>query len=319
MDGLLIYLTEYGYPILALIVFLESIGLPVPAAPALLAVGAASAKGILNPYTSLAVAITAMLSADTILFMLGRHTGWWLLGLLCRLSVNPEACIYSSASYFHKRGRTALLFAKFLPGINTMAPPMAGSMNMHPWVFARYDIGGTLLYILTYTSLGYTFHSAIGAMTDWLATLGRAATFLVASSIAIYLAQRIYRTRRNRRFSGITRVSVDDLAARLNGDILIADVRSHGYYDSSADRILGSIRIEPNRLPELLSTLPKEREVYLYCSCQNEATSQSVAELLHEGGFEAKVVVGGLNAWKKAGHPLEKVPPEDVIHLPRFI
>ncbi|MCX6611093.1 MAG: DedA family protein, partial [Acidobacteria bacterium] len=151
MDGLLTYITQYGYPILALIVFLEAIGLPVPAAPALLAVGAACAKGILDPYTSLTVAIIAMLSADTILFMLGRHTGWWLLGLLCRLSVNPEACIYSSASYFHKRGRTALLFAKFLPGINTMAPPMAGSMNMHPWVFARYDLGGTLLYIFTYT------------------------------------------------------------------------------------------------------------------------------------------------------------------------
>jgi membrane protein DedA with SNARE-associated domain/rhodanese-related sulfurtransferase len=319
MDGLLTYLTQYGYPILALIVFLEAIGLPVPAAPALLAVGAASAKGILNPYTCLTVAIVAMLTADTILFMLGRYTGWWLLGLLCRLSVNPEACIYSSASYFHKRGRTALLFAKFLPGINTMAPPMAGSMNMHPWVFARYDLGGTLLYILTYTTLGYTFHSAIGAMTDWLATLGRAATFIVASAMAAYLAQRIYRSRRNRRFSGITRVSVDDLAARLNDDILIADVRSHGYYDSSADRILGSIRIEPNRLPEILPTLPKEREVYLYCSCQHEATSQRVAELLQEGGFEAKVVVGGLNAWKKAGHPLEKVPPEDVIHLPRFV
>ena len=87
----------------------------------------------------------------------------------------------------------------------------------------------------------------------------------------------------------------------------------------NADRILGSIRIEPNRLPALLPTLPKEREVYLYCSCQNEATSQRVAELLHEGGFEAKVVVGGLSAWKKAGHPLEKVPAEDVVHLPRFV
>ncbi len=319
MDGLLNYLTLYGYPILALIVFLEAIGLPVPAAPALLAVGAACAKGILDPYTSLTIAIIAMLSADTILFMLGRYTGWWLLGLLCRLSVNPEACIYSSASYFHKRGRTALLFAKFLPGINTMAPPMAGSMNMHPFVFARYDAAGALLYILTYSILGYTFSGAIGAITEWLATLGRAAIFLLATAAAFYIAQRIFRARRNRRFSGISRVSVDELAARLNDDILIADVRSHGYYDSNAERILGSIRIEPNRLPELLPTLPKEREVYLYCSCQNEATSQRVAELLHEGGFEAKVVVGGLSAWKKAGHPLEKVPAEDVVHLPRFV
>jgi len=319
MDGLLPLLTQYGYPILALIVFLEAIGLPVPAAPALLAVGAASAKDILSPYTSLTIALTAMLSADTILFVLGRTTGWWLLGLLCRVSVNPEACIYSSASYFHKRGRTALLFAKFIPGINTMAPPMAGSMNMSPGVFLRYDLVGALLYILTYGLLGYTFHTAIGIMMDWLATLGRFATFLIASSLAFWFYLRIRRAYHARKHSGIPRVSVDELAARLSDDIVIADVRSHGYYDAKAERILGSIRIEPNRLPEVLTDLPKDREVYLYCSCMNEATSQRVAELLRDGGFEAKVVVGGLSAWKKAGHPLEQVPAEDVVHLPKFV
>jgi membrane protein DedA with SNARE-associated domain/rhodanese-related sulfurtransferase len=319
MDALLPLLTQYGYPILALIVFLEAIGLPVPAAPALLAVGAASAKGILSPYTCLSIALLSMLAADTILFVLGRATGWWLLGLLCRLSVNPEACIYSSAAYFHRRGRTALLFAKFIPGINTMAPPMAGSMNMHPWVFFRYDLLGALFYILTYGLLGYTFHTAIAAITEWLTTLGRFATFLIATALASYFAFRIWRARRSRKSSTIPRISVDDLASRLTGDILIADVRSHGYYDTQAERIQGSIRIEPNRLPEILPTLPKDREVYLYCSCLNEATSQRVAELLREGGFEASVIVGGLSAWKKAGHPLEQVPAEDVVHLPRFV
>lgn len=318
MEALLPLLTKFGYPILALIVFVEAIGLPVPAAPALLAVGAACAKGVLSPTVGIVVAVCSMMTADIILFMLGRHTGWWLLGLLCRVSVNPEACIYSSATYFHKRGRTALLFAKFLPAINTMAPPMAGSMNMHPAVFLRYDLGGALFYVLSYGLLGYAFHTAIGEVTEWLATLGRAAMFILASALAAYFAYRIWRARKVRQSNNIPRVSVDDLAARLSDDILIADVRSHGYYDSNAERILGSVRVEPNRLPEILMDLPKNREVYLYCSCQNEATSQKVAELLHEGGFEAKVVVGGLTAWKKAGLPMERVPAEDVVHLPRF-
>jgi membrane protein DedA with SNARE-associated domain/rhodanese-related sulfurtransferase len=318
MEALLPLLEKYGYPILALIVFLEAIGLPVPAAPALLAVGAASAKGLLSPFASLGIAMFSMMSADTILFLLGRRTGWWLLGLLCRLSVNPEACIYSSASYFHRRGRTALLFAKFIPGINTMAPPMAGSMNMKPLVFFRYDFLGALLYILTYGLLGYTFHTAIGAITEWISNLGRFATFLIASALAAYFAYRILRVRRARKTSQVPRVSVNDLAARLNDDILIADVRSHGYYDANSERIPGSIRIEPNLLPEILPTLPREREVYLYCSCMNEATSQRVAEMLRESGFEASVVVGGLSAWKKAGHPLERVPADEVVHLPRF-
>jgi membrane protein DedA with SNARE-associated domain/rhodanese-related sulfurtransferase len=312
MEALLPLLEKYGYPILAIIIFAEAIGLPVPAAPALLAVGAASAKGILSPATSLVVALTSMMTADITLFLLGRRTGWWLLGLLCRLSVNPEACIYSSASYFHRRGRTALLFAKFIPAINTMAPPMAGSMNMHASVFLRYDFAGALLYIGTYGTLGYLFHNAIAELTEWVSTFGRAATAIIAIAFASYFAYRIHRARRRRN-------NPDELATRLDQDILIADVRSHGYYDHTAERILGSIRIEPNRLPEILPTLPKDREVFLYCSCLNEATSERVAELLLDAGFEARVLTGGLSAWKKAGHPLEQVPAEDIIHLPKFV
>lgn len=318
MEALLPLLEKYGYPILAVIVFAEAIGLLVPAAPALLAVGAASVKGILSPLISLFVALTMMMTADITLFLLGRRTGWWLLGVLCRLSVNPEACIYSSASYLHRRGRTALLFAKFIPAINTMAPPMAGSMNMHPSVFLRYDSAGALLYIGTYITLGFVFNDVIAELIDWVSTFDRAATAIMATAFASYFAYRIYRALR-RRNNGVQRVTPDELATRLDKDFLIADVRSHGYYDHTSERILGSIRIEPNRLPELLPTLPKDREVYLYCSCLNEATSEGIAELFLDACIEAKVLAGGLSAWKKAGHPLEQVPAEDIIHLPKFV
>ncbi len=193
MDSLLPFLERYGYAALGIIVFLEAIGFPVPAAPALLAVGAASAKGLLSPYTSFAVAITAMLPADVTLFRPGRTRGWWLLGLLCRLSMNPEACIYSSAAYFHRRGRAALMFAKFFPGINTMAPPMAGSMNMSARVFLRYDFVAETLYILAYGLLGNTFHTAIAAPPEWVVNPGRMPAFPIPSFPAAYFPYPIVR------------------------------------------------------------------------------------------------------------------------------
>lgn len=319
METLLPLLERYGYPVLALIVFLEAIGLPVPAAPALLAVGAASAKGLLSPYTSFSVALLAMLTADGILFQLGRTTGWWLLGMLCRLSVNPEACIYSSASYFHRRGRATLLFAKFLPGVNTMAPPMAGSMNMSPFVFIRYDVAGASLYLLTYLTIGYMFHHAIGMITAWVLDLGRLALTLLLIALVSYLIYRFWRAHHGRKTSAIPRVSVAELAGLLGNGITVADVRSHGYYDFNAERIRGSIRIEPNSITEMLPMLNKDNSIYLYCSCHNEATSNRVGEMLRDAGFDVKVLVGGLAAWKKAGHPLEQVPADDVIHLPKFV
>src|SRR5260370_40729397 len=106
--------------------------MPVPAALALIAGGAAAAAHFLNPALVLTVAICAMMLGDTLLFVLGRYTGWALLGFLCRLSLNPETCILRSAESFYKRGRVALIFAQFVPGANTMCPPLPGSMKMKP-------------------------------------------------------------------------------------------------------------------------------------------------------------------------------------------
>ena len=111
------------------------------------------------------------------------------------------------------------------------------------------------------------------------------------------------------------------IAFSASGDsdnVLLADVRSHGYYDAGSARIKGSIRIEPNNLNEELKALPKDKDIYLYCTCVREATSARVAHLLREQGFKAFVIVGGLAAWKRAGEPLELVPAEDLVKLPTF-
>ena len=150
-------LLKYGYQSLAALLFMEAIGLPVPGAIVLLAAGAACATGAMRPGIAVVVAFSAMLTGDILLFTLGRVTGWALLGFLCRLSLNPETCVLRAAESFHKRGRTALLFTKFIPGINTMAAPLSGSMNMRPEVFVGFDFGGACLYIFAFAVPGYLF------------------------------------------------------------------------------------------------------------------------------------------------------------------
>jgi rhodanese-related sulfurtransferase len=106
--------------------------------------------------------------------------------------------------------------------------------------------------------------------------------------------------------------------SNANRDLVVFDVRSHGYYSRKASRIKESIRLEPNSLLDQLKTLPRDKEIVLYCTCQREATSLQVARILHQNGFRASVIKGGLRAWKKAGFPLETVPAEDVVFLPSF-
>ena len=132
-------MAKYGYEGLFLVLFLEAIGIPIPGALALLIAGAACASGNMRLIIALPVSIAAMLAGDTLLYVVGRKTGWHLLGFLCRISVNPETCILRSAESFYRRGRTTLVVAKFIPGINTMAPPLAGSMNMKLLQFLQLD------------------------------------------------------------------------------------------------------------------------------------------------------------------------------------
>jgi membrane protein DedA with SNARE-associated domain len=268
MSDIVSLVSHHGYLLIALVVFLEAIGLPVPAAIALLAAGAASALGKLRPQAVFAAAVPAMVAGDLILFTLGRYTGWHLLGFLCRLSVNPETCILRSAESFYRRGKTTLLLAKFIPGVNTMAPPLAGSMNMRPWQFLRLDAVGAALYILAYTTAGFIFSGFLESIVSGLHTAGRIVEWVVLIGFVAYVAYRVRLYWHYRMYRIVPRVSVEEVKRSLDAgqSMLVADVRSHGYYDSGAARIQRSIRLEPNRLADAVKDLPRDQPIYLYCT-----------------------------------------------------
>jgi membrane protein DedA with SNARE-associated domain len=241
-------LAHHGYSILAAIVFLEAIGVPVPAAIALLIAGAAAAQGVLQTQYVLGVALLSMLAGDTLMFLLGRYTGWWLLGLLCRISLNPESCILRSADTFYRRGRTLLVIAKFIPGINTMAPPLAGSMNMRLVTFLRLDLAGSVLYAGSYFIVGFVFSGALEAVTKGYNSLGRVAGWAVMALVAAYLLFRGWLWVKGRALSAVPFAAPADASRDMAAGALVYDVRSHGYFDPKAMRIRGSRRLDPNAL-----------------------------------------------------------------------
>jgi membrane protein DedA with SNARE-associated domain len=105
-------ISHHGYLFLAIVCFAEAVGLPVPAALAILTAGAVTAYGDLHWYMVFGVSVVAMICGDVILYFMGKVSGWALLGFLCRLSANPETCILRSAEYFYRRGKQTLLFAR---------------------------------------------------------------------------------------------------------------------------------------------------------------------------------------------------------------
>jgi membrane protein DedA with SNARE-associated domain len=263
-------MARHGYALIFGLLLAEALGFPFPAAIALVAAGAAvAAHALWFPYV-LATAVVALLLGDTAEFWLGRYMGWALLGFLCRVSINPETCILRSAESFYKRGKMTLVIAKFIPGVNTMAAPLAGSMKMRFTQFLRLDFAGASLYSLTYLLIGYVSRDFLAAILRGFHAAGRAMEGVVIAALLVYAIYRVVQYRKNKTYSVVPRVQVEELAKRLAsegaGRVQIVDVRSHGYYDSGAARIKNSIRIEPNNLEEEMKNLPKDKDIYLYCT-----------------------------------------------------
>jgi membrane protein DedA with SNARE-associated domain len=270
MNDLLSMMARHGYVLIFAILFAESVGIPFPAAIALVTAGAAVASHTLYGPGILLAAMVALVLGDIVQFWLGRYSGWALLGFLCRVSMNPETCILRSAESFYKRGKMTLLISKFIPGVNTMAAPLAGSMKMRFGQFLQLDFAGALLYSVTYLTVGYLSRDFLAAILRGFHVAGRAMEVVVIAALIVYATYRIAQFVRYKKYRIMPRVQVGELAARLASDrgcqVQIVDVRSHGYYNIGAERIKGSIRIEPNNLDEEIKNLSKDKDIYLYCT-----------------------------------------------------
>jgi membrane protein DedA with SNARE-associated domain len=265
MNHLTSLAAHHGYLLVFLVVLAEAIGLPTPAALALVAGGAAIASGTLNGAVLLDLALAAMMFGDILLFVLGRYMGWALLGFICKVSANPETCILRSAESFYKRGKMTLLFAKFIPGVNSMAAPLAGSMKMRPQQFLRLDFAGAFLYVSAYLALGFVFRNFLAAITRGFQAASHIVTEVLLTAVLAYVAYKAWYFLMHKPDLVVPRVQVQDLAKLLLAEgkdkIVLVDVRSHGYYDSQAQRIKGSLRLEPNQLAEELKTLPRDKDI----------------------------------------------------------
>jgi len=118
MNETLEFLVRHGAAVLFAAVFVEQMGLPLPAAPWLLAAGALAGTGKMNWFVALSAAVIGSVLADVIWFYLGRHGGHRVLSLLCRISLEPDSCVRRTQDLFTRYGMRGVIGAKFIPDRN---------------------------------------------------------------------------------------------------------------------------------------------------------------------------------------------------------
>jgi len=259
---------QHGVSFVFLNVLVEQLGIPVPAVPTLLVAGALAADGKLPFGRLLAAAFVATVAADTVWFLLGRRFGQKVLKTLCKLSLSPDSCVRQTEGLFDTYGLASLLFAKFVPGYSTVAPPLAGAAGATLPRFLLFTSGGTLLWAGTALTLGLLFHGAIERVLSFLTNLGGGALVLLGGALLLYIGLKWTQRRRFYRFLRMARIRAADLRRLMDeGQApLIVDVRSDQARKRDPRRIPGAIAVNLLDLDEKIGQLPTDREIVLYCT-----------------------------------------------------
>jgi len=268
MHRTLEFLLHHGYMVLLGWVFVEQVGMPVPAMPLLLAAGALAGTGRLSFFASLFLALLAAVTADSIWYNLGRRKGIKILQLLCRISLEPDSCVRRTEGVFAKQGARSLLLAKFVPGLSTVAPPLAGIFHMRPLRFLLFDALGGLLWAGTFLGLGYVFSGQIERVAEHLAALGGWLLVLLLGALAAYIAFKFISRQRFLRELRIARITVEELKEKIDSgeDLAIVDLRHSMDFEADPETIPGAFHMDAKELQENDERLPRGREVILYCT-----------------------------------------------------
>jgi membrane protein DedA with SNARE-associated domain len=268
MHALYDFLLRHGYVVLLGWVFAEQAGLPVPTIPLLLAAGALAGTGHMNFFVSLFICILAALAADSIWYQLGRRRGIKILQLLCKISLEPDSCVRRTEGIFSKQGARSLLLAKFIPGLGTVAPPLAGIFHMRRWRFLLFDGLGALLWASGYLGLGFAFSGELERVAARASALGGKLGVLLIGSLAGYIAYKYVARQRFIRELRIARVTAEELKQKLDAgeEIVIVDLRHSVDFEADPQTIPGAFHMDAKELEEKNDRLPRDREVILYCT-----------------------------------------------------
>ena len=269
MGDLLDLVLRYGYLIVFAFVTAEQIGLPIPAVPVLLGVGALAGSGRMSAGLALGIALVASLPPDILWYELGRRRGGRVLGIVCRLSLEPDSCVRRTENLFVRRGPVALLIAKFFPGLSTLAPPLAGIARIARPRFLVLDALGAILWAGTWLLVGYAFRDALDAAMANIGRAGNGTVVVAAMALGAYIVTKYIRRQLFIRRHRMARISPEELKSRLEtGDppLVVIDTRAALDVGAFPYAIRGALRIPAEDIDRHQQEVPRDREVVLYCT-----------------------------------------------------
>jgi len=315
MNDLVQFLVLHGAIVMFVALFIEQVGLPFPATPFLLAAGALVGTGKLNGFIAFPAAVAGSLPADLSWFYIGLLAGRRAVKVLCRISLEPDSCVRRTQDVLTKYGMPGLIAAKFVPGLSTLLPPLAGSSGVAFSRFLFFDAISSVLYCGGFMLLGFLFSDQVDQILAAFASLGSSALTVAVTLLAAWIAYKYWQRQRLLRELRVTRITVDELHQQqeAGGNPLVLDLRPASELQDDPYLIPGALHIDIDDVERRQHEIPRDRDVILYCSCPNEAGSAKLAMLLRRNGLtRVRPLLGGIDAWRQRNYPVESPRPVEM-------
>ena len=303
-------LLTYGYLLLFAWILVGQLGVPLPATPILLAAGALTSEGQLSFSLAMLAAMAGSMVADSTWFFVGRRHGHHVLRILCKLSMEPTVCVRRTQDSFGRRRQVTLMFAKFVPGLATLAAPVAGQNGMGFGEFLFFDGIGVALWVGALMLVGRLFGDALKRDPGLLNWAGRFSGALLLLGIAGFFVARLLRRRAMLKELLAARLEPEELKRQLDAGVpvYIVDLRHPLELLPDPFTLPGALHFSPDTLAARHNEIPRDRDVVLYCTCPSEATAAKTAMILIKLGIErVRPLRGGFDEWKRLGFPLVEV------------
>ncbi len=268
MTELLNFLVEHGYTVIFIWVALDQAGLPLPAVPLLLAAGVLVGMGDMSLVLVLLTVLLASVPIDLFWFWLGRLRGARVLHLLCILSLEPDYCVRNTEDVFRRLGPMSLVIGKFVPGLQTLAPPMSGLTGVSIFTFLFLNTLGALLWAAIFVSLGMFFHTEIEEVVRAAADLGFVAGAMLAVVVIGWFGYKIYTRQKFLRSLRMRKLTPEDVYERIKqgDDIHILDLR-HDYDVRALPHLLpNALRVPMEAIERHKGRIPPDSDIILCCN-----------------------------------------------------
>jgi membrane protein DedA with SNARE-associated domain len=166
-DQALTGLLLYGYPVLALTLFLGAVGLPLPDGVATTVAGSLAAQGRMDWIWAGTIAVAASILGDAAGFALGRLLGREVLERHGRwLGYTPARQVRVQSLFDRWGSLTVFITRTFMSYLSSVASLLAGMSQYRLSKFLAIALVGRLIWTASYLGLGY------GIGSDWEAAVG---------------------------------------------------------------------------------------------------------------------------------------------------